>query len=316
MMSEVTEQVGLAAWQERLCQSFFGLDVKPLGTDARLHATITDKTKGYVQASTVEVRADPHLVRRTFSRDEEASLLVSVQLRGTCVVRQEDREAVLRPGDIALYDASRPYDLVFPGGDHRQAVLVVPPAETKTRDLLLRHTAVRVSGGQGTGFAVSALMSALPGSIQDTAAPHAEQLAQSALDLLALSFTANPAPGHVEELLDRARVFIEAHADDPGLNPGRIATGLYVSLAQLHRTFRGSDTTVSSLVKQVRLDRAARDLRDERLRSWTVADIGARRGFSDAAHFSRSFTARFGVPPGHWRKLATDQAVAARRLTP
>lgn len=302
MTSEVQEQFGLSAWRERLCQSFFYLDVKPLGSTAHLRAKMSRATKGRIRAATVKVLGEPHLVRRSRSGDEDGSLLVSVQLRGSCVVKQDGREALLRPGDMALYDASRPYDLIFPSGDHRQAVLQAAPADVSLTASLLRNTAVRVSGENGIGPAVSALLTAIPGSIRDAEVVHAERLAQSALELLALSLSREARPGRAAELLGRARAYIEAHADDPGLNPGLIASGLHVSLAHLHRTFRGSDATVSSLVRQVRLDRAAADLRDEKLAHWTVAAIGSRRGFNDAAHFSRLFASHFGMTPSEWRR--------------
>jgi len=311
MTPEVQEQVDLAAWRERLCSSFFNLDVEPLGSTAYLRAKMCSETRGRVRAATVEVLGEPHLVRRSRSGDEDGSLLVSVQLRGNCVVKQDGREAVLQPGDMALYDASRPYDLIFPSGDHRQAVLQAAPADSSVTTSLLRRTAVRIPGRNGIGPAVGALLTAIPDSIHDAEVVHAERLAQSALDLLSLSFSSGTRPDRAAELLDRARAYIEAHADDPGLNPGRIARGLHVSLAHLHRTFRRSDATVNTLVRHVRLDRAAADLHDEKLRHWTVAAIGSRRGFNDAAHFSRLFASHFGMTPSEWRRQAAGGRAAA-----
>ncbi len=302
MTAAVHGRADLSAWREQLCQSFFRLDVESMGPSGVLSGRMSDATKGRVHAVTVDVRGEPHRVRRVRSKTEDGGLLVSVQLQGGCVVRQGDREAVLRPGDMAVYDAGRPYDLVFPSGDHRQAVLQVPVIDSSAASMLLGQTAVRIPGEGGIGPAVGALLTAIPTAIQDAETVHAERLAQSALELLALAVPATSKLDRGTELLHRARAFIEAHADDPELRPSTIAEGLHLSLAHLHRTFRQSDNTVGALVKQVRLERAAADLRDEKLGRWTVAEIATRRGFSDSAHFSRSFAAHFGMSPSEWRR--------------
>lgn len=304
MGAKVREQVELSAWREQLSQSFFDLDVEPLGASANLFPTISGQTKGRVYAATVDVQGEPHLIRRTRSSTRNESLLVSVQLRGSCIVRQHDKEAVLKPGDMALYDASQPYQLVFPAGDHKQAVLQVPAHELATLDSLRAHTAVRIAGDSGIAPAVSAMLTAIPKSIRDSEVVNAERLARSAMDLLALSF---PTTGKIDRgatLVTQAHAFIEANADDPTLTPSAVAAALHLSLAHLHRLFRATDSTVSGLIKRTRLDRAATDLRDAKLAHWTVSEIALRRGFHDAAHFSRTFASHFGVAPGEWRRGA------------
>jgi hypothetical protein len=67
------------------------------------------------------IRANPMTVRRTASLagdDLEPSIFVSLQLSGSSIAIQGDREAVLRPGDLAIYDAAVPYTLVNDEGLH------------------------------------------------------------------------------------------------------------------------------------------------------------------------------------------------------
>lgn len=63
--------------------------------------------------------------RQQVARAAEDFYLVSVQLEGACSVVQGGREALLQPGEFALYDTRRPYALQLQG-DYQQAVLRVP----------------------------------------------------------------------------------------------------------------------------------------------------------------------------------------------
>lgn len=293
----------LASWEAELSSSFVRLDVAAAGSATSLDTRLEAVTKGKVRAALVDVVGEPHRVRRTRAgvAADGGGLLVSVQLQGSCVVRQAGREAHLAVGDIAWYDATRPYDLIFPEGTHQQAVLQLVPDEFFGSRSLLDHTAVRVSGNRGIGRAVAPMLCAIPRSIEDVEVVQADRVAQIAVDLLLLSI---PTPARVQapDLLASMHEFIEAHSDDPELSPGRVAAAVHLSLGHLHRVFRRSDTTVSEFVKSVRLDRAAGDLRDPQLAHWTVRDIAQRRGFKDAAHFSRAFASRYGVSPTTWRR--------------
>lgn len=300
--------VDVGTWRDEVTRSFVRLDVAPLGAHAEFVGRITGAERGHVRADRVDVRGTPHVVRRSraAARADGGQLLVSVQHRGTCVVRQDDREAVLGPSDLAVYDTARPYDLVFPQGDHCMTVLQVP------RPLLALprvddRTAVRVPGGGGLGQAVISLLASLPRALPGTDAVDGERLVRSSLDLLGLCLGPQEEPQRrAELLLARARAFLEAHADDPTLDPEAVAAGIHVSVGHLHRLYRDTGTTVNRSLLDLRVARCAQDLRDPRLSGRTVADIAARRGFKDAAHFTRAFSARHGMPPSAWRTAAVD----------
>ncbi len=294
----------LASWQEQISEAFVRLDVLSAGSAASLDTRLTTAKKGKSRAAYVDVVGEPHVVRRTrrAAAYDEGGLLISVQLAGSCIVRQADREAHLTAGDIAWYDASRPYELVFPEGSHKQAVLHIFPDEFFRSRSLLDHTATRVPGELGIGHAVAPLLRAIPRSIQDAEVVQADRVTQTAVDLLLLSVPASGPRPRASDVLEISRQFIETHADDPDLTPGRVAAAVHLSLGHLHRIFRHSDSTVNEFLKRARLEHAATDLRDPLLQHWTVGDIAQRRGFRDAAYFSRVFHARYGMSPSTWRR--------------
>lgn len=97
----------------------------------------------------------------------------------------------------------------------------------------------------------------------------------------------------------RAKEFLVAHIDsDVALTDVAAACGL--SLQHFTRAFRQSTgTTPYRWLLDQRLDRAKTLLAgsDDRL-----SDIALACGFADQSHFTRSFSAAFGVSPGVWRR--------------
>ncbi|PJI53390.1 hypothetical protein CTI14_29150, partial [Methylobacterium radiotolerans] len=75
-----------------------------------------------------DIRATSHVVERTtelIARGDRSYFKVSLMLAGTGLLIQDDREAVLQPGDLAVYDTDRPYSLVF-DQDFRTMVVMFP----------------------------------------------------------------------------------------------------------------------------------------------------------------------------------------------
>jgi hypothetical protein len=53
--------------------------------------------------------------KRLIARSVDDTMLVSFAVQGGGRVVQDGREALLEPGDLALYDTTRPYQLLFDG---------------------------------------------------------------------------------------------------------------------------------------------------------------------------------------------------------
>ena len=70
----------------------------------------------------------------------------------------------------------------------------------------------------------------------------------------------------------------------------------------LHRLFAAEGKTVCSWIRERRLERCRRDLRDPGLAGERVADIAARWGFRSVTHFSALFNAGYGCTCRDWRQ--------------
>lgn len=296
-------------WHEVICSAFVRLEAEAVADESTFGAEISSANLGPLTLS--RVRAASHSVRRSerlINDEPRDEVLVSIQLRGTAVVGQDERQALLRPGDFALYDATRPYDLSMPE-EFEMLVLQF------NRQFLLERcpspelfTAIRMRNNSTVSAPVSAFLRSLePLALGDDSAV-SRQLATSALDLLGVAFAdqfgsdASPAAEKTKHYL-RACTYINAYADDSALTPTSIASAIGVSLRYLHSLFSDHDTTVTKYVITRRLARCMDDLVGTQHADRTVTEIAMAHGFKTASHFSRVFTEAYGVTPSEARRI-------------
>jgi AraC-like DNA-binding protein len=313
--SEVPPAERLAYWQEMILQTFVPLDVAPIGsargqrdfTGAVNTRAIGDLTVAHVTASPMTAtRSSRHIA--TSSNDD---YFVAVHLRGIAQATQDGRRLALRPGDIALFDSTRPYLIEF---QHARAfdhlIFCVPRAQLDARCARLdRATAVRVALDSVEGSLTSPYLRSLATLSSVIGSESAERLGATALDLLATALaaaaglTADPESRELAQLGALKRHAL-ARLGEPELSPVSVARAQFMSVRQLHRMFARENTTFGRFVREERLRRCARDLSDERFARLPIADIAARWGYRGPAHFTRAFTDRFGVGPREFRRSA------------
>jgi len=274
-----------------------------------------DRFRGMIRGAGIDevhvsdVRATDHVVERTpelIARGDRPYFKVSLMLAGTGLLIQDDREAVLSPGDLAVYDTSRPYSLVF-DQDFRTMVVMFPRhLLTLPPDMVGQLTAVRISGSEGLGSVVAPYLTQLAGNLDQLAGSTGARLAHSALDLVATVFArelgldGESADPH-RALMQRIRGHIDRNLASTDLGPASIAAAHFISTRHLHGLFQEQGTTVSTWIRTRRLEQCRRDLVDPVLADRPVAAVAARWGFVDAAHFSRAFKSTYGVSPSEFR---------------
>jgi AraC-like DNA-binding protein len=290
-------------WRHALARTFVRLEsahdgVPPAG---RLRAGMLNGLRlAEVTGSAQVVVRDRAMVRR----EDPEFYKIGLQVRGRGLVTQDDREAVLGPGDFAAYDTSRPYRLAF-AGDFQMLVLMCPRTALPVPEgVLARMTAIAVSGRDGVGALVSPFLAGLARAGADHAGGH---LAAAALDLLAAALITGeaPAPTEGQRLSYRIQRYIDAHLADESLGPESVARAHHISVRYLHKLFERDGETVAGWIRARRLERCRQDLVTEP-RDRTVSAIAARWGLSDAPHFSKAFRAAYGLSPRDYRRSLKD----------
>lgn len=257
-----------------------------------------------------DIDASDHVVQRTEELIEQTTsgdfYKVSMQLRGMCTVLQDGREALLRAGDLAVYDTTRPYTLVMSEGA-RTAVLMLPRSfVTIPHDSVREVTATRFRGDEGVASMVSAFLSSVVCHLEEFATPAGHRLSRHIVDLVSTmllgGFDHEEIATSRGALMPRVCEFIESRLADPELSLGSVAAAHFVSTRHLQALFQRERTTITTWIRERRLEMCRRDLSDPFLTGESVASIAARWGFAEPSHFSRAFKARFGCSPRAFRE--------------
>jgi AraC-like DNA-binding protein len=95
---------------------------------------------------------------------------------------------------------------------------------------------------------------------------------------------------------------IEMQLGDGELTLQRIADQQHVSARYIQKLFQQAGLSFSPYLRQRRLAHCHADLANTALRNLSISDICFRWGFNDAAHFSRSFRADYGMTPRAFRQ--------------
>lgn len=304
----------LGCWIDLICQTYVGLDCdSPHQHD--FHGSIEQHQWAGLDLSVVRSRAqDVRRTRSQIARSQDDCIIVSFQTKGSGVVSQDNRSAVLQVGDYALYDSQRPYALHF-DGDFEEIVLKIPRASlgslaSRTSD----WTAQTFKGKHGVGQLVFGSVSALREQANILPTCSTADITHGVLSLLAASLraaAAGQAPAadveadnaHSRAAVHHARAmqWLRLHLHECELSIADIASAVALSPAQLHRVFQQYGESPAHVLWRLRTHLSQQRLHDASLSHHSISEIAQSCGFSDAAHFSRMFKRRVGMSPRQWR---------------
>jgi AraC-like DNA-binding protein len=233
----------------------------------------------------------------------------------SCVVEQDGRQASVSPGDFAIYDTQRPYEVACGVGGNRplQAMtFMFPPSLLPlSRSQLRQLTAVRFQASAGLGDLTAQFLLQLARNVDHYSPAEAARLSTAALEVLATRLAREldrrdwgTPEARRHALLTTVQAFIQRHLGDPRLSPAVIAAAHHISLRSLHQLFHDEGLTVAGWIRRRRLECCRRDLSDPAMAPRPVAAIAARWGFSSPGDFSRAFRAVHGLPPAEYRRSA------------
>lgn len=296
----------LAYWQDVVCDLFVPLACSS-SSDSGFAWQFASEGLGDLRL--VDMTVTPHLVRHTrqhVTKSADAFFILSQQVSGPGVIVQDNREAILEPGDLALYDSTRPYELRF-AGPMRQRIVRIPQylitdkltnVERLTARPVRAHTPL---GSLCSNFITSSFE--LMGQL-GAAGP---TVSNTLTDLLSAALREGEAEARLDEAISarvlRRRVlhYIETNLSDPELNIEQIARAMRLSSRYIHMLMKDVGSTPANLIWSRRLERCAEALSDPDSSLIPVSQIAYAWGYKDAAHFTRSFRSRYGISPSEFR---------------
>ena len=310
-ISAAVMQVGERApfWIDMVCRHLIEIECDPFDVGAPFHGAIVQRTVGAIDVS--QVASCAQQVTRTddlLARADGDYFLLNIQRAGCSVVQQDGREAALMPGDMALYSSARFYQLRFQT-DFQQTVLLLPAAPLRALSPGVDDlTATRLDGGQS----LVALLALTANSYFNTsfealhrqAGLHAGNTLTEMIAgcLVTLPDQIKPSRSNLASFhLNRIRQYALAHLSDTTLSVAQVGTALAISPAHIHRLFADEAQTFCVWLWECRLQACSLALRQPGLAHLSVSQVAYRYGFSNAAHFSRVFRARFSMTARDWR---------------
>ncbi|MFM0133662.1 AraC-like ligand-binding domain-containing protein [Paraburkholderia sediminicola] len=289
-------------WREVLCEAFVLLDPVLKSDATRFRGHVESRALYSTSQARIASRAQTNSRRwEEIRRNPVEFCFANFLSEGSCVVRQDGREALVSPGNFFIVDTTRPYHLDF-REDWSVLSFRIPRNQLASRLAEPRlATARAVRGDTGLGLVASRFAQSLDQLADDASVETQEGLSTALNSVIALALGATFETKDADRVSARkalrqaVETYIVDHLADPELTPETIATRFGVSRRTLYSVFEDNSLSVVGLIREQRLLRSARDLLTAK--SGNVLAIAMRWGFNDASHYSRLFKSRFGVSP-------------------
>lgn len=294
-----------AYWRDALSRTFGAVHIS-VPEEVR-HGTIRATPLNRLRAVTVTGDCQDALrtLRQARQDGQDEYVVVKLLDQGVARLEQDGREAVLRPGDIAVYDLARPVRLHLPQSFRTKSLALPRHALGLSDSDIAQITARPLAADSPLAGLISPFLSGFVDGAGTYPSRVGELMARNVVDLLGvltdevLGNTATESAGGNRALLLRIKAYIDERLADPDLSPQSIAADHHISLRYLHKLFESEDATVGRWIQRRRLEECRRALTVHR--HATIAAIASRWGFTSAAHFSRVFRAAYGISPREWR---------------
>ena len=103
-------------------------------------------------------------------------------------------------------------------------------------------------------------------------------------------------------LLEHMAAWVIEHVSDQNISPCTLAEVFNLSRRSLYRIFAANDLKPDAWLWTLRIEEAARQLRETSCQDCSITELAFRTGFNDISHFSRLFRQTYGTTPSRYRR--------------
>jgi AraC-like DNA-binding protein len=292
----------IATWRNKICDELLGAE-SPWSSTQHLGARFEVAVNANAGVIGLDLRTrEPGLAlvrspTRIAHETRPAAIGLTVVTRGEATIVTPGGERTLRAGEVCMLTSDQPFDKRL-SAEYAEDFLYVPveiACAALGRPLRTQHAMIRPRRGLAAVFADA--LTSLSRTRNELTPAEWERGLGAVLELAGGVFGPPDAERTNAPARDvqrqRAVRYIDDHLANPGLSPNQISLALGMSVRYLHLLFEPTGTSVAATILQKRLDRCRGDLLAAQPRS--ISEIAFAWGFNDAAHFSRTFKARFGM---------------------
>src|SRR4029077_11139875 len=238
--------------------------------------------------------------------DLRPSIFFGLQLAGESLVAQGGRQAVVRPGELVIFDSTRPSVLTFRDGI--RGVFRIPLDRLALpHDAIRRVLALTLSPGHPVTDVAATYFRRLASRPDLFAVPGAEALSEPSIELMrAVIATHLDAAELGKDALKatlplRILEYARAHLRDPHLGVAQVAAAHHISKRHLYNILGASGITLADWIRTQRLQRCRKDIAAPAFHATPIASIARGWGFTDPSSFTRMFKNAYAMSPREWR---------------
>ncbi|SBT47311.1 Helix-turn-helix domain-containing protein [Micromonospora narathiwatensis] len=254
--------------------------------------------------SPLESYRSPKLIRR----HDPGQLAVWISLSSGVEFDLTSGSSFVRAGETLFYSSSQPFRVR--NRKPVQGLVVQLPAELLPASKAAASLfGTSMPGRAGLGALLTRYLVDLVRHAEHYRTPDVPRLSTVTVDLLTaflhgqrLTDSRSAPETHQRVLRLRIHDFVRRRIDDPELSPQVIAAAHGISVRALYRLYENEGLSLAGWIRHRRLEHCRHDLADPRQAHRTIQSVAFRRGFSDAAHFSRLFRSAYGMSPKDYRK--------------
>ncbi len=225
-----------------------------------------------------------------------AVLLMSGRYR----LEQDGREVFLKPGEMVVYDATKPHRIHCP--ETFSKIIVTIPRRIMRERLpgVELCTARKVPAKNGIGLLTSQFVGSVVNQLDVIDVDTFNGLSDRTLDFCTMAFASIRPQGFALSRsrsisLNQVKVFVSQHLSDANLTPEVVAEAVGLSTRYINMLFEDENISLMRYVLQCRLERCYDDLINARHQR--VSDVAFKWGFNDVSHFIRAFKQAFDLTP-------------------
>lgn len=248
--------------------------------------------------------------------DEEigGGLWLSILLEGKGILRVGGQESTYGPGTIICGITASPAKMTLNTNFKQLFVnlprfMIAPRLLAKPSEPLLMFDA-----SKGFPAVFRGLLENIASQIEILNSEHFGAIEHAVIEFLATtlatsggSMARGGAKGARASLLNRILQRMEILLDSPDLTINSLAEDVGITPRYFRRLLSEQGINFVSLLKKRRLERCREDMVSPLFSQLGITEIAFRRGFNDAAYFSRSFKEQYGISPREYRKTSLQE---------
>ena len=306
---DVAKHESFSYFCEAVCEAF--MELSPSKTSSLpFYATVESVRLPRGRVNTV--RASSHSVEHRshhIRRKSKSCYYLNLQMKSQSTIIQGSRVFILKPGQMALFDGERPFEVHHPK-DREMAVASFQVPKQLVEDVA-RENSLELGQVGRRQVSDHATLGTLATATAYTLAN--QSLSRRALDTQAMFDSlirlgvaasadvqdelawANAARGPA--LFATILSYLEQNLRDPELSVSSVSKHFSISTRYLHKLFDNGGPSFSEYVHNRRLDLAIAQIRNPKFFDAGIAEIAFGCGFSDLSTFNRRFKSKFGISP-------------------